>query len=1018
MDERQESQKDKIKKQVEINKSRSLDGTKLGSRNDTVNRFGVLGKDKSKSDDKSNIKSRIDASKARNLTQNSNQQYIPNFGDNLGSVSDDSESDYLDIDNVSNKVSNTVTGVSNTASNVKNVSKGAKKLIGGTQKTSDITANAASNVVKKTGNALSKPLQGATKAIGNISKAAVESLSKLFAFLASVFGVPLLVIVALFTLILFIIVIIHIMVSSYGTKFGIDSTNIEEVLRNEEFMEGLTREEIEDIMDQAETCKLTWWDHVRNFFGSPDLENPCVIRNVIREKIENREKSDSQYRHGHSVDVKTQGELAPGYLFSTLYYAFDTQNYDENGDLYIPPVMSGHTNYNDDGEIIDTIVISDVDAITTLLNTKKPDTELPIYKMGDVEKLLDNYIFFEDHSHDMYGSNGYKYGMPYWLYEYIIVDYDEDNNPIWDWACVENNPETFYTDSLKFKLYLRYGEEVMNEYEYDKNLNLQWQKTDGTCRNYSGLIKDYNGDIYNSTISMSSPPSMTKYETKAEPDSEGNDNASITISGGTYGYDSGFIYNTYPRYDDNYITVPREYSYKIDKEIERIIMTIDSRQDYVNYILGYDSSVSQYIAGIGSGNYNYNGGAKCKYDFDGVEISDIKVRLLTGYYGVTEGNRYQPINGQELIDFEDYITGVVYAELEDGSPESWRTEAIAARSWVLNRTKVMNHATLKQENGEWILSIASSEDDQVYCDINKGCYYQCDGYGTTTFTAGTEPQGANCKLWKSGYENGSDYSKNNIGELKQAVKEVAGMLLIDDKGNPVNVSYANVTHNKWKEMALGTWVDEYGNKHDKMDYIEILRTTYGGNYQVSTPDCSFGVTGEWSSWKQWSEEWGNIKISSSGSTLARIGCYMTCHAMVIAQGANNILIPNFNPGTFAEYLKTNGGFDSSGNLYPDKAMDLAVGAGNWESTQVYLRGSMQVKAATLANLLEEGYSVILRVKSPQSNAINGDGDQHYVVVTGISGSEIYIADPGYNVSKVSDKYLNEGLTWAKGIKFK
>jgi len=64
MDERQESQKDKIKKQVEINKSRSLDGTKLGSRNDTVNRFGVLGKDKSKSDDKSNIKSRIDASKA------------------------------------------------------------------------------------------------------------------------------------------------------------------------------------------------------------------------------------------------------------------------------------------------------------------------------------------------------------------------------------------------------------------------------------------------------------------------------------------------------------------------------------------------------------------------------------------------------------------------------------------------------------------------------------------------------------------------------------------------------------------------------------------------------------------------------------------------------------------------------------------------------------------------------------------------------------------------------------------
>ena len=58
MDERQESQKDKIKKQVDINKSHTLDGTNLGSQNGAVNHFGVQRNDKNSEEDKQHIRNK------------------------------------------------------------------------------------------------------------------------------------------------------------------------------------------------------------------------------------------------------------------------------------------------------------------------------------------------------------------------------------------------------------------------------------------------------------------------------------------------------------------------------------------------------------------------------------------------------------------------------------------------------------------------------------------------------------------------------------------------------------------------------------------------------------------------------------------------------------------------------------------------------------------------------------------------------------------------------------------------
>ena len=79
MDERQESQKDKIKKQVDINKSHTLDETNLGSQNGAVNHFGVQRNDKNSEEDKQNIINKINATKARNLQQSGSASYVPNY---------------------------------------------------------------------------------------------------------------------------------------------------------------------------------------------------------------------------------------------------------------------------------------------------------------------------------------------------------------------------------------------------------------------------------------------------------------------------------------------------------------------------------------------------------------------------------------------------------------------------------------------------------------------------------------------------------------------------------------------------------------------------------------------------------------------------------------------------------------------------------------------------------------------------------------------------------------------------
>ena len=209
------------------------------------------------------------------------------------------------------------------------------------------------------------------------------------------------------------------------------------------------------------------------------------------------------------------------------------------------------------------------------------------------------------------------------------------------------------------------------------------------------------------------------------------------------------------------------------------------------------------------------GNGVCSYRVNNKEVSNIKVQLLN-----CEGNT--PVEGEELIDFETYITGVVSQENGDGGYEALKAQAVASRSFALTRPKQMGGGfgtKLEEKNGQWILSLRSCVNDQVFCNPDKGCWSNCEG--GQTHGKGTWSQ---CTV-HSGEDKSKKWSRAAISEnskVRQAVKETEGEVLLDKNGVIVVTDFTNSNQQKWNKLAKE-------GKH----YFEILMSDYGSKHAAN-----------------------------------------------------------------------------------------------------------------------------------------------------------------------------------------
>lgn len=444
-------------------------------------------------------------------------------------------------------------------------------------------------------------------------------------------------------------------------------------------------------------------------------------------------------------------------------------------------------------------------------------------------------------------------------------------------------------------------------------------------------------------------------------------------------------YKTYYRYLVN-IYVPITYypnmklgvDYNLDDAITAANEIFDQKYLYeflVADLAGYGT------AQCGSCNYNITGlntgnsVVKLGEGNAGVDLTNLKVRLLQ----CGDGVRGQPIPNEELVDFEKYILGVVYAENGGAPAEAAKVQAIAARSYALTRPAAMGGAfnlKLEQEDGQWILQIRNCVEDQVYCDPDRGCSLNSPTTGSNFVTVYS---GENTHPYRYKGPLPAD------SELRKSVAEVAGVLALDSNGNVVLTPYVNTDQNAWNSMASSG-----------KDYTEILLEHYGGKVsQISHSDCSnnCAASGDYTQWMQFGEPWSDIYLGSSSGTIGKIGCLVTSISMQIARSGVPVTVNPLNPGTVVQKLNQHGGFTSGGGLYWNA---ISYVAPSFQYVGQYgLSGSKEARMNAINQLVSDGCYVVIEVKTHA-------GGQHWVALDYIGNGDIYMMDPASNYTRLYD----------------
>ena len=209
------------------------------------------------------------------------------------------------------------------------------------------------------------------------------------------------------------------------------------------------------------------------------------------------------------------------------------------------------------------------------------------------------------------------------------------------------------------------------------------------------------------------------------------------------------------------------------------------------------------------------------------------------------------------------------------------------------------------------------------------------------------------------------------------------------------------------------------------DYTEILMSVYGTNNSVSTFDCNYeevdssaGVvaSGDYSNWKQKDPRWSGTRIGTC--TLGKVGCLITSISIQVARSGAKTSLTNFNPGTFAQALNSNGGVASNCNFmgvnYVKKIVPSITQASN---DNIYGYSKAQV-LSYLRQKIESGCYMVLEVKGHGTRSSTG---QHWVAVDDISTknsnyTKLFMWDPATKSTDLFAKYGNR-ITIAKCLKF-
>lgn len=270
------------------------------------------------------------------------------------------------------------------------------------------------------------------------TKTSVKAIKALITLLSGPVGWVLGIFAGVMLLIFLIVIVYHTIISSLSMKFNLTGKDSYEVFK-EKYEEAMSRGDIDSLYEGSskDSCgEVNFFTKVKNFFGVYGFDDPQELCLYVNKKLKEKETLPG---------ITT---LSPGYFLSTLYYAYDTQNLDENGRPFIKFDLKDDE--DDEQEKEQEIEANDLDAISTLFAAK-------LYTKEDLDNLMDEYILKYDLK--SYGLTPYK----------LVIDYDVNGNEIGRHCDAFKAPINYQTSESKFNLYLRYGENISESYQKDKD---------------------------------------------------------------------------------------------------------------------------------------------------------------------------------------------------------------------------------------------------------------------------------------------------------------------------------------------------------------------------------------------------------------------------------------------------------------------------------------------------------------------------------------------------------------------
>lgn len=438
---------------------------------------------------------------------------------------------------------------------------------------------------------------------------------------------------------------------------------------------------------------------------------------------------------------------------------------------------------------------------------------------------------------------------------------------------------------------------------------------------------------------------------------------------------------------------PSYFPNKDEKTIE------EYTEDVFEYVKNYNSI-------IGNGGTVCAASGTCVYTIKGfrinnnaitkeLNVNNLMVRLMQCGSPYGKGSYTTPIN-QDLVPFEEYAAGVAYAEVGGSAHiEVLKAQIVMARSFALARPTAMGNSAgkkLEEENGKWVLQISSCVADQVFCNINEGCTYTGGGDGQGGYViSGVHPD-------QSSGEFNPRQALPQDHNIRVALSETLGEVLVDNNGYIISTSYTSTTQNKLASLAKQGY-----------NYKQMLLEVYNSDKPLGAADiqkmqcnkgenvaCGMVSTGPYASWKQIEGPWINVPMGNSGKTIRQIGCLATSVSILIAKsGVPTVIQGDFNPGTFVQFLNANGGFVSGGNFVWASVSKVAP-TFRYQG-QISVSGySRAQKLNKISELLKAGYYVVAEVK--------GSTGQHWVAIDTIQGNNVVMMDPASHSSDMWSQY--------------